>query len=48
MDRFCERLAEISLVAMIDGHYGLNISAEELASTPTASALEALVAPEPG
>ena len=39
-----DSLTALSVVAMIDEHYGVNISAEELAATRTASALEALIA----
>lgn len=39
-----DSLTALSVVAMIDEHYGSNISAEDLASTRTAGALEALVA----
>jgi acyl carrier protein len=38
-----DSLTALSVVAMIDEHYGVNVSAEELATTPTAAALEALV-----
>jgi acyl carrier protein len=39
-----DSLTALSVVAMIDEHYGANVSSEELATTPTAAALEALVA----
>ncbi len=39
-----DSLTALSVVAMIDEHYSVNVSAEELASARTASALEALVA----
>jgi acyl carrier protein len=39
-----DSLTALSVVAMIDEHYAVNISAEDLASTRTAGALEALVA----
>jgi acyl carrier protein len=39
-----DSLTALSVVAMIDEHYAVNISAEELANTRTAGALEALVA----
>lgn len=38
-----DSLTALSVVAMIDEHYAVNISAEDLASTRTAGALEALV-----
>ena len=39
-----DSLTALSVVAMIEENYGVNLSAEELASAPTATALEALVA----
>lgn len=39
-----DSLTALSVVAMIDEHYSVNVSAEDLASTRTAGALEALVA----
>ncbi len=39
-----DSLTALSVVAMIEEHYAVNLSAEELAGAPTASALEALVA----
>lgn len=39
-----DSLTALSVVAMIDENYAVNISAEELAGTRTAGALEALVA----
>jgi len=39
-----DSLTALSVVAMIDEHYGVNLSAEELATARTAGALEALVA----
>lgn len=39
-----DSLTALSVVAMIDEHYAVNISAEDLAGTGTAGALEALVA----
>jgi len=39
-----DSLTALSVVAMIDEHYAVNISAEDLAGTRTAGALEALVA----
>lgn len=39
-----DSLTALSVVAMIDEHYSVNISAEDLAGTRTAGALEALVA----
>ena len=39
-----DSLTALSVVAMIEENYSVNLSAEELASAPTASALEALVA----
>jgi len=38
-----DSLTALSVVAMIDENYRVNVSAEELASTRTAAALEALV-----
>lgn len=39
-----DSLTALSVVAMIDEHYRVNVSAEELAATRTAGALEAIVA----
>ena len=39
-----DSLTALSVVAMIDEHYGVNLSAEELDTARTAGALEALVA----
>lgn len=39
-----DSLTALSVVAMIDEDYKVNVSAEELATTRTAGALEALVA----
>ena len=39
-----DSLTALSVVAMIDEHYHVNVSAEDLAGTRTVSALEALVA----
>ena len=39
-----DSLTALSVVAMIDEDYQVNVSAEELATTRTAGALEALVA----
>lgn len=39
-----DSLTALSVVAMIDESYSVNLSAEELASTRTAGALEAMVA----
>ena len=39
-----DSLTALSVVAMIDEDYAVNVSAEELAATRTAGALEALVA----
>jgi acyl carrier protein len=39
-----DSLTALSVVAMIDENYAVNISAEDLAGTRTAGALEALVA----
>lgn len=39
-----DSLTALSVVAMIDEHYAVNVSSEDLASTRTAGALEALVA----
>ncbi|MGH9884219.1 MAG: phosphopantetheine-binding protein [bacterium] len=39
-----DSLTALSVVAMIDEDYQVNVSAEELATTRTAAALEALVA----
>ena len=38
-----DSLTALSVVAMIDEHYAVNVSAEDLTSTRTAGALEALV-----
>lgn len=38
-----DSLTALSVVAMIDESYSVNVSAEELATTRTAAALEALV-----
>ncbi|HTR49094.1 MAG TPA: phosphopantetheine-binding protein [Kofleriaceae bacterium] len=38
-----DSLTALSVVAMIDESYAVNVSAEELAATRTAAALEALV-----
>ena len=39
-----DSLTALSVVSMIDEHYSVNISAEDLATSRTAGALEALVA----
>jgi acyl carrier protein len=39
-----DSLTALSVVAMIDENYAVNVSSEELAGTATAGALEALVA----
>jgi acyl carrier protein len=39
-----DSLTALSVVAMVDEDYQVNVSAEELATTRTAGALEALVA----
>lgn len=43
-----DSLTALSVVAMIDENYRVNISAEELAATGTAGQLEALVASKRG